>query len=104
MTPTEREEFEMVAKVCGIEPTGWTDAGLLLGNVGEMIIWNPRTDDGDAFRLMVKMKMSLNFGNKHAFAEAALTQEIKVEYVTDPYAATREAIWQCALECARRVK
>ena len=108
MTPTEREEMELVAKVAGIEYE-WEGDELLTPTEfrTDVYYWNPRTDDGDAFRLMVKMDMDINryvqtketsacqFGN-------GVQNRAVVKIDDDPYAATREAIFQCALECAKR--
>ena len=67
--------------------------------------WNPLTDDGDALRLAVKLKMDFNieFDRIDASAEGGDATEYLYEkpQPTDPYAATRRAIVRAAAEIGR---
>ncbi|HBO2161979.1 TPA: hypothetical protein L4G84_002156 [Pseudomonas aeruginosa] len=68
--------------------------------------WNPLTDDGDALRLAVKLRLDITFYN--GFQEVAAepsngdgmnpSQEVFTE---DPYAATRRAITRAAAEIGK---
>ena len=67
----DRELLELAARAAGI--TGeWCDcadciAGILtLGVDGG--VWNPLTDDGDALRLAVRLRINLEFGPSHVYA------------------------------------
>ena len=108
MKLTEREEFEMVAKAAGRTGEHYTTQGM---TCDMHHFWNPRTDDGDSFSLMVKMGMRVEVNLQSIVAswidhDACESHETYRYYseLDDPEAATMEAIWQCALECARRGK
>ena len=117
MTPTEREEFEMVAKAAGFKigydvgEYGWEDFCFARKNAnGTSTIWNPRTDDGDAFRLLIalcqmgKLRLQItDYGIDIFVLNDGLWIPRSWRFPCDN-TATREAIWQCALECARRGK
>ena len=65
---TDKELLELAAKAAGIEITGLVDktiaqpdhrtGGFIVANnrYGESV-WNPLTDDGDAFRLALKLEL-----------------------------------------------
>lgn len=59
--------------------------------------WNPLLDDGDALRLMVKLKIDVALYNK-----CVSVNDTPLEfYGDDPYAATRRAIVRAASEIGR---
>ena len=71
--------------------------------------WNPLTDDGDALRLAVKLKMRLstvcNDGNASLASATDMYIDVHlVDHGDDPYAATRRTIVQAAAEIGRRMK
>jgi hypothetical protein len=74
--------------------------------------WNPLTDDGDALRLAVKLKMTVDTDyNGGTFAGNADIGIDEPEYgyqegmgEKDPYAATRRAIVRAAAEIGRSMK
>ena len=55
---SDRELLEFAAKAAGIAAV-WSDGeGLACWNdAGYRYFWNPITDDGDAFRLMVRLRL-----------------------------------------------
>ena len=60
------------------------------------IFWNTITDDGDAFRLMVKCGF---------FSYEIIPEELSSAFLqSDPYAATRRAITRAAAEIGRNMK
>jgi hypothetical protein len=71
---------------------------------GDKYVWNPLTDDGDALRLAVKLKMKVEgwFNGElecaRADCKAALVSE---PHSGDPYAATRRAIVRAAAEIGK---
>jgi hypothetical protein len=95
---TDRELLELAAKACGLE-----EAKMRI----EFNQWNPLTDDGDALRLAVKLRMVL---------DTSTGDDIHVQYPfgtnyyplceegdPDPYAATRRAITRAAAEIGRNM-
>jgi len=76
-------------------------AAKAVGGMSEDIdcaIWNPLTDDGDALRLAVKLRICFgpNFDEDTAVAFGREGRNICEPYGTDPYAATRRAIVRAA--------
>jgi hypothetical protein len=72
-------------------------------------IWNPLVDDGDAFRLAVKLGLrvypSEQIGNKgQASVNHFGTLWVHEDVSDDPYAATRRAIVRAAAEIGRTMK
>ena len=94
---TDREMLELAAKAAGIDPK-WD---------GLYWQWNPLTDDGDALRLAVKLRLGINLtyedvaivGQEHTQAQFCLEQN-----GDDPYAATRRAIVRAAAELGKGMK
>ncbi len=93
----DREMLELAAKAAGIAGF-WVDAGINIGSNAEPVIWNPLTDDGDTFRLAVKLGLSVSMpSDKYpsAFAQEWHGQGPCARAVpagNDPYAASRRAI------------
>ena len=98
---TDRELLEMAAKAARYQYAkhgGYIVVDGIPGN------WNPLTDDGDALRLAVKLRINLHFCESDAmttaYAEGGI-QGAAVDFMDDPYAATRRAIVRAAAELAR---
>ena len=89
----DRELLEMAAKAA------FGDKSF----IGDMT-WNPLTSDSDALRLAVKLRINLHFCESDAmttaYAEGGI-QGAAVDFMDDPYAATRRAIVRAAAELAR---
>ena len=105
---TDRELLEAAAKAAGMD--GWRYASPYTGMV-KMIDptrpettgsygpdWNPLTDDGDALRLAVKLKMSIDTALAQSMAMAWGWRDCVEKQAGDPYAATRRAIVRAAAE------
>jgi hypothetical protein len=102
MTETDRELLMFAAKAAGLTP----DIGVYI-KTGHMLVksesaeqpffWNPLTDDGDAFRLAVKLNL---------FQEPAFTlyELIPASIEQDALVATRRAIVRAAAEIGRNMK
>jgi hypothetical protein len=89
---TDRELLELAAKAAGLEVV--TPTMLKYGQ------WNPLTDDGDALRLAVGLK--IRFEKTDTFAVAWGAEKQFTEPLTnDPYAATRRAITRAAAEIGK---
>ena len=108
---TDRELLELAAKAAGIKlvwhgtDDPWCFATTLAG-----IKWNPLTDDGDALRLAVKLKVDLIRDFDRIDIVYDNGNEAVSEYLydlptpTDPYAATRRAIVRAAAEIGKEMK
>lgn len=109
----DRELLEMAAKAAGFGAPGsgavcWTESeyphrsglhGALWNYVGHMDsaeLWNPLTDDGDAFRLASAMGMTVEFGNNVVLHPGDVGGD-----GTDPLKATRQAIVKAAAEIGK---
>lgn len=106
MNATDRELLELAAKAAGI-PGSWGDKidyhnGLVdltdywVLEEEEFYIWSPLTDDGDALRLAVKLRMLVEIDHYHGMADG-VAEEVR----GDPRAATRRAIVRAAAEIGR---
>ena len=99
---TDRELLELAAKAAGIplarlEPETIWDTGHITRNG-----WSSLADDGDAFRLAVKLRMPICFGQIEPNVSCWFEQE---RYGNgDPYAATRRAITRAAAEIGKEMK
>ena len=98
---TDRELLERAAKAAGYEYAkhgGYIVVDGIPGN------WNPLTDDGDALRLAVKLKLKVYQGDLVAIVHPRMSHAyIAEEYERngDHYAATRRAIVHAAAEIGK---
>ena len=111
---TDRELLELAAKAAGMN-VSWDhyDPDYCAGAEGMFLngerspdnskYWNPLTDDGDALRLAVKLRMNINIYSQGAEADCD-TLESTCKEGGDPYAATRRAIVRAAAEIGRSMK
>ena len=110
---TDRELLELAAKAAGVEGAyraqyaGDKEYG---GFWHSGVCWNPLTDDGDALRLAVKLKLTVqqNEMSVYVFTHNGTTPYAETNEVhrneIDPYAATRRAIVRAAAEIGRGMK
>lgn len=108
---TTREEYEYAAKAAGEQ----VDAEI--GPNGELLrhvhwvsgeTWNPVTDDGDAFRLMVACGIAVTYPEGDEIVRCwfgDIGNDPVVEPLdNDPLAATRLAVFRAAVEIGRGMK
>lgn len=112
----DKELIELAAKAAGITLVSKlipnsdgteTLEFFQLFDAGRIGTWNPLKDDGDAFRLSVKLKIDVDHYEGGEYVEAFKYSTIKVfceDYLSDPYAATRKAITRAAAEIGRNMK
>lgn len=107
---TDKELLELAAKAAGM---GRFSEGVLTG-VGlyktdsGWVEWSPLTDDGDAFRLAVKLGLDVEMhgcNSAHPYAcaydcDRNIAEEVQPDD-GEPYAATRRAIVRAAAEIGR---
>ena len=87
---TDRELLELAAKAAGMNTREFATDSITRWHWrddGTHTAWNPLTDDGDAFRLAVRLGL---------FMRAAVREIPRDEYDAEPYAATRRAITRAA--------
>lgn len=104
---TDRELLELAAKAAGIKTRKphYTDALMVEKNTGgciAVVSWNPLTDDGDALRLAVKLKLFPQMaimGSLVGFDE----MDIFEPFSPEPQAATRRAIVRAAAEIGKNI-
>lgn len=105
---TDKEMLELAAKAAGVGPLSWIepDGTKIVTNVR----WNPLTDDGDALRLAVRLRLEPRFiDNSHSNGVEPSRVTLHnfagiVENIDgDPLAATRRAITRVAAEIGRRI-
>jgi hypothetical protein len=99
MTETDRELLQFAAKAAGEWPSPEPFEHILSR-------WNPLTDDGDAFRLSVKLNITVRRSDEYdaSYAVAPYDPTLISETDADPYAATRRAIVRAAAEIGRTMK
>ena len=67
--------------------------------------WNPLTDDGDALRLAVALRLSFVVMDSHIVIHGFAWPNLVIhEYSGDHYAATRRAIVRAAAEIEKEMK
>ncbi|HDR9134425.1 TPA: hypothetical protein QDA91_005600 [Burkholderia vietnamiensis] len=116
---TNRELLELAAKAAGYRVHGWINDKLYVINgpnpaeYYDPFSWNPLSDDGDALRLAVALRIDLHFEEQpswcgeivEAFSpmreDGSRHCEMR-ELKPDPNAATRRAIVRAAAEIGKR--
>lgn len=99
---TDRELLELAAKAAGIPLYVWGtpgSEGFARMDMAPPVRWNPLTDDGDALRLAVKLKLENIGGEVWVCSITSIS-----EYEHEPYAATRRAIVHAAAEIGKDMK
>ena len=89
---TDRELLEKAAKAAGME----IDPIDAMHEPEQWYAWNPLTDDGDALRLAVDLKMKITVGNAIVMVEAIGIPDVGVPFTGDAREATRRAIVRAA--------
>ena len=105
----DRELLELAAKAIGFNLHVNSVGDYQLWKDGEYVgFWIPLEDDGDALRLAVKLKMTVdtNWWNydQCEFSDTTFVSTAKTfeeQHKGDPYAATRRAIVRAAAEVGK---
>jgi hypothetical protein len=103
---TDRELLEMAAKAAGLPMCEEWDCaadgdGILIGaGNGDLKPWNPLTDDGDALRLAVELRLNFTTGDLACAASwpphKAWVNEVVEAHQDNRASATRRAIVRAA--------
>jgi len=104
---TDREMMELAAKALGMPeaPKQYRIADglpIVITYMGKP--WNPLTDDGDALRLAVTLRLVVNIAGSRVYAGDAEGTGVTLDVNSDPYAATRRAIVRAAAEIGRQME
>jgi hypothetical protein len=95
---TDRELLELAAKAAGRGSQWWMESTWN----GPDKEWNPLTDDADALRLAVKLRLVLFLEIPRIGIGPRMDgPEVYLDEGDDPYAATRRAIVRAAAEIGR---
>lgn len=98
-----RRIMELAAKAAGYKTFEWLDDHRVWCSDGaRTFLWCPRIDDGDSFRLAVKLRLILTIREDgyEARADAYQGHHYTVICGSDKAAAMREAIFQCSAAIA----
>ena len=102
---TDRELLEKAAKAAGLDLFVWGTKGaekfcIKLEDRSPGNLWNPLTDDGDALRLAVKLRIEIMWPRPGDHVCAGNVRKVGAgsceDDLSDPYAATRRAIVRAA--------
>lgn len=96
----DRELLELAAKAAGIKHPGGEHCinGPAVWDCDALRWWRPLTDDGDALRLAVKLKLIVEVGSCWLSKYGPVFGE---DVLPDPLSATRRAIVRAAAEIGR---
>lgn len=100
----DRELLELAAKAAEIQVVDIKSEGVLakVTNHPLSFLWNPLTNDGDALRLAVKLRISIDPREGAVCVISACKNHVVLENFTfDQYPATRLAIVRAAAEIGR---
>ena len=107
----DRELLKLAAKAAGIKCFGPGAASHLFieGTTTQLGLWSPLTDDGDALRLAVKLRIDFSV-YKNSVRSLAIDEDrrqviasFEGQITDNPYAATRRAIVRAAAEIGNRM-
>ena len=109
---TNRELLELAAKAAGYETIEYNDlrGSMLDIRYGRFEAvwngedyWNPLTDDGDALRLAVKLRLDVMCRELGTHVDNELSYNSEISH-DDPYATTRRAIVRAAAEIGKNME
>ena len=109
---TDKELLELAAKAAGLYAewpapdygVDWNGQGLWCFGNGEGLLWNPLTDDGDALRLAVKLRMHVSIFPDAIGIGTPGGGYTETKWVDDANAATRRAITRAAAAIGEAMK
>jgi hypothetical protein len=99
---TDKELLELAAKSIGLKYRPENNYVVVDAKTGQWLgSWNPLTDDGDALRLAVKLKMQVKQWESNSIAVVVWDKHATEDATNDRYAATRRAIVRAAAEIGK---
>ncbi len=101
---TDRELLELAAKAAELPECGWMGPAFMYVKDNQFKDWNPLTDDGDALRLAVKLRMDVVSFSHGVRVDATAFVDCYEPYNANPYAVTRRAVVRAAAEVGKGMK
>lgn len=95
----DREMLELAAKAAGVEKI----SGGYINEEWMPINWKPLEDCSDAFRLIVRLGLTVEFSDGYVIIETK-DGSVNFELGNNPFAATRRAIVRAAADIGREMK
>ena len=95
---TDRELLELAAKAAGLK---WHNGHIRVDADADYVPWNPLENDGDAFRLAVKLRMDVYHLAAGVCTDVCDFPDFLQFNGPDPYATKRRAIVGLAAEIGR---
>lgn len=111
---SDKELLELAAKAAGLNRPIWLDYERAISYLGggltgpKSVLWNPLADDGDALRLVVKLRLLVDVPLETS--EQVITVvvprylDVREPVDKDHFAATRRAIVRAAAEIGRAMR
>ncbi len=99
---TDKELLELAARAAGVVILGFFDCGSIKSRVHSDVRWNPLADDGDAFRLAVKLELYIFIDDKKTHVDSH-DMTVLERFKDCPYVATRRAIVRAAAEIGAKL-
>lgn len=104
----DRELLELAAKAAGISIDYWAGDCPRITTAAFPVAWNPLTDDGDALRLAVELRLNFTTGDLACAASwpphKAWVNEVVEAHQDNRASATRRAIVLAAAEIGRAME
>lgn len=103
---TDKELLELAAKAAGICAVGYSLKGIATSANGDVLtgFWNPLTDDSDALRLAVALRLLIDTDYNDCVAAGCCQLDEVLEPIgNDRLAATRRAIVRAAAAIGERL-
>lgn len=103
----DRELLELAAKAAGLPECGWMGPAFMYVKDNTFTDWDPLTDDGDALRLAVKLRMRVNISGAMVlvvYYTALGADGLHEQFGQDATSATRRAIVRAAAEIGKEMK
>lgn len=99
---TDKELLKLAASACCELTSKWYDNVAYFDGVLQR--WNPLNDDGDAFRLAVKLLFEIDMKKGCIAVRHSTGVKILEAFNNDQYTATRRAIVRAAAEIGRQLR
>ncbi len=93
---TDKEILELAAKAAGYRIRVSDEGSFDIDDGQYWVRWNPLSDDGQALRLAVQLKVAVSVWFLDTTVESDDCESVKEDHGNDPYAATRRAIVRAA--------
>ena len=100
---SDRELLEWAAKAAGLTIARWVDGVPQLASDTHQLgkVWNPRTDNGQAFELAMLVDITVRRIDPYVYAIGKTQHQARFDNADDMMAAAREAVFMAAVELGK---